>query len=158
MHELESLYPSYFPYIVHFHYGHIKSQLSTSYLVRYSLSCLLGVVALVDDIADLLAIHNEVNAISGQRQERVMSMVQLKKGKAIFRNISNYFSAKKLKLHFYKPTDILLVSGSAMTPMFFRSKSPMLRVMANLPLTFGCPRLFQVIKPPLLFILGAGAE
>lgn len=45
-----------------------------------------------------------------------------------------------------------------MTPIFFRSKSPMLRVMANLPLTFGCPRLFQVIKPPLLFILDAGAE
>lgn len=40
-----------------------------------------------------------------------------------------------------------------MTPMFFRSKSPMLRVIANLPLTFGCPRLFQVIKPPLFFIL-----
>lgn len=56
-------------------------------------------------------------------------------------------------IDFYQLTDILLVSGSATTPMFFRSKSPMLRVMANLPLTFGCPRLFQVIKPPLLFIL-----
>lgn len=58
----------------------------------------------------------------------------------------------------YKPTDTLLVSGSAMTPMFFRSKSPMLRVIANLPLTFGCPRLFHVINPPLFFILEAGAN
>lgn len=40
-----------------------------------------------------------------------------------------------------------------MTPIFFRSKSPILRVMANLPLTFGCPKLFQVIKPPVFFIL-----
>lgn len=40
-----------------------------------------------------------------------------------------------------------------MTPIFFRSKSPILRVMANLPLTFGCPKLFQVMKPPVFFIL-----
>ena len=45
-----------------------------------------------------------------------------------------------------------------MTPIFFRSKSPMLRVIANLPLTFGCPRLFQVIKPPLFFTLKANAD
>lgn len=50
-------------------------------------------------------------------------------------------------------TDIFFVSGSAMTPMSFRSKSPMLRVIASLPLTFGCPRLFHVMKPPLLLIL-----
>lgn len=40
-----------------------------------------------------------------------------------------------------------------MTPIFFRSKSPILRVMANLPLTLGCPKLFQVMKPPLFFTL-----
>ena len=45
-----------------------------------------------------------------------------------------------------------------MTPIFFRSKSPILRVMANLPLTFGCPKLFQVIKPPVFFILEVGRE
>lgn len=50
-------------------------------------------------------------------------------------------------------TEIFFVSGSAMTPMFFRSKSPMLRVIASLPLTFGCPRLFHVMKPPLFLIL-----
>lgn len=40
-------------------------------------------MALVDDIADLLAVHNEVNAVCGQCQERVMDMMQLKKGQAI---------------------------------------------------------------------------
>jgi len=59
------------------------------------------------------------------------------------------------KSTFIKPTDTLLVSGSAMTPVLFRSKSPMLRVIANLPLTFGCPRLFQVMKPPLFLTLEA---
>lgn len=52
-------------------------------------------MALVDDIADLLAIHNEVNTVCGQRQEWVVGMVQLKKGKAIFSNIFNF-----LKLFF----------------------------------------------------------
>lgn len=50
-------------------------------------------------------------------------------------------------------TETLLVSGSAMTPDVLRSKSPMLRVMASLPLTWGWPKLFQVIKPPVLRIL-----
>lgn len=59
------------------------------YLVRYSLSCLFGVVTLVDDIADLLAVHNEVNAICGQCQERVVGMMQLRKGQAIFNNDSD---------------------------------------------------------------------
>lgn len=36
-------------------------------------------MALVNDIADLLAVHNEVNAIGGQRQEGVVGVVQLKK-------------------------------------------------------------------------------
>lgn len=52
--------------------------LRPSHLVRYSLSCFFGVVALVYDVADLLAVHNEVNAIGGQCQEGVMDMVQLK--------------------------------------------------------------------------------
>jgi hypothetical protein len=34
-------------------------------------------VALVDDITDLLAVHDEVNAICGQRQERVVDVMQL---------------------------------------------------------------------------------
>lgn len=61
-----------------------------SYLVRYSLSCLLRVIALVNDIADLLAIHNEVNAICGQCQERVMGMVQLKIEKVLFSNMLTF--------------------------------------------------------------------
>lgn len=40
-----------------------------------------------------------------------------------------------------------------MTPDVLRSKSPMLRVMASLPLTLGWPKLFHVIKPPVLRIL-----
>lgn len=47
-------------------------------------------MALVDDIADLLAVHNEVNAICGQRQKRVVDMVQLKRRKEIFSNTSNF--------------------------------------------------------------------
>lgn len=50
-------------------------------------------------------------------------------------------------------TVILLVSGSAMTPDVLRSKSPMLRVIASRPLTCGWPKLFHVIKPPVLRIL-----
>lgn len=38
-------------------------------------------MTLVDDIADLLAVHNKVNAICGQRQEWVMDIVQLKGNK-----------------------------------------------------------------------------
>lgn len=49
-------------------------------------------MALVDDIADLLAIHNEVNTVCCQRQERVMDMVQLTKGNAILSNIYNFLN------------------------------------------------------------------
>lgn len=106
-------------------------------------------MALVNDIADLLAVHNEVNAIGGQRQEGVVGVVQLKK-----RQHSSLLSGCLRRCFLgYKLTVILFVSGSAMTPIFFRSKSPILRVMANLPLTLGCPKLFQVMKPPLFFTL-----
>lgn len=46
---------------------------------------------------------------------------------------------KYVKVNFKEKalTEILLVSGSAMTPDVLRSKSPMLRVMASLPLTCG---------------------
>lgn len=50
----------------------------SSHLIRYSLGCFFGVMALVNDIADLLAVHNEVNAIGGQCQKGVMGVVQLK--------------------------------------------------------------------------------
>jgi len=63
-------------------------------------------VALVDDIADLLTVHDEVNAVGGQRQERVVGVVQLRKGQAIFRNLSTSWkrllSATKLLLQFVK--------------------------------------------------------
>ena len=64
-------------------YTYLKVKHGRFYLVRYSLSCLFGVMAQVDDIADLLAIHNKVDAICGQRQERVMDVMQLREGQAI---------------------------------------------------------------------------
>lgn len=57
---------------------------ATSHLLRYSLSRLLRVAALVNDVTDLLAVHYEVNAICGECQERVVDMVQLKKEKQCF--------------------------------------------------------------------------
>lgn len=50
-------------------------------------------------------------------------------------------------------TESRCVSGSAMTPLDLRWKSPMLRVMASRPLTFACPTLFHDRKPPKLCIL-----
>lgn len=46
-------------------------------------------MALIDDIADLLAIHNEVNAICGQRQEGIMDMGQLRKDQAILKHFKS---------------------------------------------------------------------
>ena len=34
-------------------------------------------MTLVDDVADLLAVHNEVDAVSGECQEGVVDMMQL---------------------------------------------------------------------------------
>lgn len=50
-------------------------------------------------------------------------------------------------------TERRCVSGSAMTPLDFRWKSPMLRVMASRPLTFAWPTLFHDRKPPNFWIL-----
>ncbi len=36
-----------------------------------------GVVALVDDVTDLLVGHDEVDAVGGENQERVVSVLQL---------------------------------------------------------------------------------
>lgn len=47
------------------------------------------------------------------------------------------------------------VSGSAITPLVFRWKSPMLRVIASRPLTLAWPTLFHVTEPPNLCILHA---
>lgn len=44
-------------------------RLTTAHLLRYPLSRLLRVAALVNDVTDLLAVHDEVNAICGQCQE-----------------------------------------------------------------------------------------
>lgn len=52
----------------------------------------------------------------------------------------------------------LFVSGWAITPLFLRSKSPILRVIASLPFTWGCPTLFQVMKPPHFLILSRGTR
>lgn len=57
--------------------GAISTLFRPSHLVWYPLSCFFGVVALINDVADLLAVHNEVNTIGGQCQEGVMDMVQL---------------------------------------------------------------------------------
>lgn len=45
-------------------------------LVGYPLSGLFGVMTLVDDVADLLAVHDEVDAIRGQSQEGVVDVMQ----------------------------------------------------------------------------------
>lgn len=47
------------------------------YLFRYSLCCLFGVIALVNDITDLLAVHDEVDAICGEREEGIVYVMQL---------------------------------------------------------------------------------
>lgn len=57
------------------------SEVLNPHLVRYPLCCLFGIVTLVDDIADLLAVHNEVDAVCGQCQEGVVDVAQLKKRK-----------------------------------------------------------------------------
>lgn len=51
--------------IIHF----TKQTDATAHLLRYSLSRLLRVAALVNDVTDLLAVHYEVDAICGQCQE-----------------------------------------------------------------------------------------
>lgn len=47
------------------------------YLFRDPLGCLFGIMTLVNDIADLLTVHDEVDAISGERQEGVVHVMQL---------------------------------------------------------------------------------
>lgn len=54
-----------------------QSWSTVAYLVGDSLRCLLWVVTLIDDVADLLAVHDEVNAVGGQRQEGVVNVGQL---------------------------------------------------------------------------------
>lgn len=51
-----------------------------------------------------------------------------------------------------------LVSGSAMTPTDFKARSPILRVIANLPFTCGWPRLFHETNPPHFFILSNASK
>ena len=50
-------------------------------------------------------------------------------------------------------TSIDLMSGSAVTPYCFNSTSPILLVIASLPLTCGTPKLFSDTKPLWLLIL-----
>lgn len=47
------------------------------YLLGDHVGGLGRVVALADEVADLLAVHDEVDAVSGQHQEAVISVVQL---------------------------------------------------------------------------------
>ena len=52
-----------------------------SYLVGDPIGGLFGIVALVDDVTDLLAVHAEVNSIRCQRQEGIVDVVKLKKSR-----------------------------------------------------------------------------
>lgn len=45
-------------------------------LLRYALCGLFGVVTLIDDITDLLTVHDEVDAISSESQEGIMDVMQ----------------------------------------------------------------------------------
>lgn len=82
---------------------------ATAHLLRYSLSRLLRVAALVNDVTDLLAVHYEVDAICGQCQEWVVGMVQLWNEQQIFHLF--YFSRtpqhNKVVLH--SPTVITVL-------------------------------------------------
>ncbi len=48
-----------------------------THLLRYALCSLFRVVTLVNDVTDLLIVHDEVNAISGKCQKGVVDMMQL---------------------------------------------------------------------------------
>lgn len=48
-----------------------------NYLLRYALCGLFRVITLVNDVTDLLTVHDEVDAISGECQKRVMDVMQL---------------------------------------------------------------------------------
>ncbi len=50
---------------------------SMTHLLRYALRSLFGVVTLVNDVTDLLTVHDEVNAISGESQKGVVYVMQL---------------------------------------------------------------------------------
>lgn len=48
-----------------------------THLLRYALRSLFRVVTLVNDVTDLLTVHDEVDAISGECQKGVMDVMQL---------------------------------------------------------------------------------
>lgn len=48
-----------------------------THLFRYALCGLFRVVALVNDVTDLLTVHDEVDAISSECQESIMDVMQL---------------------------------------------------------------------------------
>lgn len=65
-------------YSTHKHtHGHNRASLN--YLLRNTTRCLLGVVTLVDDITNLLAVHDEVDAVCGEGEEGVVDMMQLER-------------------------------------------------------------------------------
>lgn len=55
----------------------ISASLFPPHLLSDDVGRLGGVVALVDDVTDLLVGHDEVDAIGGENQERVVSVLQL---------------------------------------------------------------------------------
>lgn len=48
-----------------------------THLLRYTLCSLFRLVTLVNDVTDLLTVHDEVNAISGKCQKGIVDMMQL---------------------------------------------------------------------------------
>lgn len=47
----------------------------SSYLLSNDVGSLHGIVALADDVTNFLVAHDEVYAVSGQRQKRVVRML-----------------------------------------------------------------------------------
>lgn len=72
-------------------------------LLSDDISSLSGVLALVDDVTDLLITKQEVDTVCGQSQERVVGMLDLQEKTGEFSDISAVESTVTLV---YKPCEI----------------------------------------------------
>lgn len=71
------------------------------YLLSDHVGSLGGVVALADGVADLLAVHDEVDAVGGQHQEAVVSVVQLQQRHTGCTTLGECCWARELPPSFY---------------------------------------------------------
>ena len=138
----------------------VTDTFSLWYLLSDDISSLCGVLALADDITDLLVTEQEIDAIGGQSQEGVVGVMDLQRRTERSGSTTSSWMTEGQRSDEAAAglTVTRFVSGSAMTPLLFRWKSPMLRVMASRPLTLAWPTLFHVTKPPNLWILKTNAK